>query len=234
MPLALRIFQKDVRGSHRFSRRYSCCNQVFAVGTVHSVGLVDPENRMEAILGFTEALLFVCWALLIALVILEDPLVGPNAFWLTRPYSWRSLLCAKILFVIAFLNLPLLISDCVILTALGLPLDFAHLLLRQLPLIALVIIPFFAFAAISNRLSQFWLFLVIALVLMVAESYAIADKFRYGFQLRQNSGPPSALISVSLCAITAVMIQFARRTNLHARLPGGFIRRQHSRNFLCN
>ncbi len=117
--------------------------------------------------------------MLIALAILEDPLVGDNAFWLTRPYSWCSLLAAKILFVLAFLNLPLLISDIVILKSLSLPFDLPHLLVRQLPLIELTIIPFFAFAAISSRLSQFWLLLVIALVVMAVESFSTAHWFHF-------------------------------------------------------
>ncbi len=173
MPRFLQIFRKDVRRLTPFLLAIFALQAVFAIGTIHSVGFVDTGERLENILGFIEAILFLCWGFLIAIAILEDPLVGDNAFWLTRPYSWRSLFAAKVLFVLTFLNLPLLISDCVILQSLSLPFDLPHLLLRQLPLIALVILPLFAFAAIASRLSQFWLFIVIALVGMAVGSFAI-------------------------------------------------------------
>lgn len=50
-------------------------------------------------------------ALLLAAVVLEDPVVGNRAFWLTRPISGQRLLCAKfLLMATAFVALPLLVT----------------------------------------------------------------------------------------------------------------------------
>src|SRR6185312_16301017 len=47
------------------------------------------------------------WLALIVRVIMEEPQVGDRHFWLTRPYQWKSLLGAKVLFILVFVNLPL-------------------------------------------------------------------------------------------------------------------------------
>ncbi len=60
------------------------------------------------------------WIFLVALLVLQEPLAGENSFWLTRPYSRRSLFLAKFLFILVFLNLPLFLSDCFILQMLHL------------------------------------------------------------------------------------------------------------------
>jgi hypothetical protein len=50
-------------------------------------------------------------ALMVARLIQDEPLVGWNAFWLTRPYSIGSLLAAKLLFVAGALVVAPLIAD---------------------------------------------------------------------------------------------------------------------------
>jgi hypothetical protein len=172
MTQALHIFRKDVRHLAPFIVVTIALQAALAIAAVKTVGQVDDSHRVEAMLALCEVLLPFAWIFVIAMVVLQDPLVRENSFWLTRPYSWRSLLLAKILFALVFLNLPLLISDCLTLQILGLPLDFAHLLLRQLPMLAVVIIPAFAFAANSRNISQFALFLVVLIVAFLVESLA--------------------------------------------------------------
>jgi len=50
-------------------------------------------------------------ALLVARLIHEEPLVGWNAFWLTRPYSTRALVTAKLLFLVVVMVLLPLAAD---------------------------------------------------------------------------------------------------------------------------
>ena len=50
-------------------------------------------------------------ALLVARLVHEEPLVGWNAFWLTRPYSTRALLAAKLLFLLVVMVLIPLVAD---------------------------------------------------------------------------------------------------------------------------
>ena len=52
----------------------------------------------------------VAWYL-IARLIHAETLPGDRQFWITRPYRWQSLLGAKVLFVLVFLNLPMTVAD---------------------------------------------------------------------------------------------------------------------------
>jgi len=61
----------------------------------------------------------IAWLLLITRVIQGESLVGDRQFWVTRPYDWRKLLAAKALFIGAFISVPVLIQDAVILAATG-------------------------------------------------------------------------------------------------------------------
>ena len=54
--------------------------------------------------GTIELLLVVMACFLIARVIHAEAIPRHTQFWLTRPYRWRSLFAAKILFILAFVN----------------------------------------------------------------------------------------------------------------------------------
>src|SRR5437879_9752102 len=75
-----------------------------------------PIDRLDAIYRL---LLPLAWWYLIAAVVHGEPISCDRQFWLTRPYRRGSLLAAKVLFVLVFLNLPMLLADCVILAAHG-------------------------------------------------------------------------------------------------------------------
>ncbi len=92
------------------------------------------------------------WWLAISAAVHGESLVGDRQFWLTRPYSWRSLLGAKLLFLGAFLALPMLLSDCWILAASGFSLTplIPSLLLRQCEVAATLVLPFLIAALTRN------------------------------------------------------------------------------------
>jgi ABC-type transport system involved in multi-copper enzyme maturation permease subunit len=60
--------------------------------------------------GLVVVLLPIAWAFLIVRVIQGEALVGDRQFWITRPYEWKKLLAAKVLFVAFTINVPLLIG----------------------------------------------------------------------------------------------------------------------------
>ena len=67
----------------------------------------------------------VSWWLLITNLVHDERLVGDRQFWLTRPYEWKKLLAAKLLFLLAFLCLPLLFAQSYLLAVAGFsPLSF--------------------------------------------------------------------------------------------------------------
>ena len=168
MTQILRIFRKDVRYLAPFILVVLGLQTALAISQVRAVEIVSERPRIVQFL-VTFLLLPFAWIFLVALLVLQEPLAGENSFWLTRPYSRRSLLVAKFLFILVFLNLPLFLSDCFILDTLHLPVNLGHLVLRQLPLLTVIIVPAFAFACGSRNVSQFSLFCVLFLVALFLE-----------------------------------------------------------------
>lgn len=59
------------------------------------------------------------WCFLVVRVIHGESLVGDRQFWVTRPYEWKKLLAAKIVFVAAFICLPMFVAQEILLTRAG-------------------------------------------------------------------------------------------------------------------
>ena len=109
MHQALHIFKKDVG-----FLRYHIALTLLAAGAFCLMGIFNINGA-----GPTAVILPVTWWFLIAAVIHAEPLPGKGHFWLTRPYQRKSLLYAKALFIVTFVNLPVLIADVVIVHAAG-------------------------------------------------------------------------------------------------------------------
>jgi hypothetical protein len=128
-----------------------------------------PIDRLDSIFRL---LLPLAWWYLIAAVVHEEPILGNRQFWLTRPYRRGSLLAAKVLFVLVFLNLPMLLADCVILAGHGFKAwsYLPGLLFRQLLFLLVWFLPFVALATVTENLKQFLLVLAMipALYLITA------------------------------------------------------------------
>src|SRR5271157_72092 len=99
------------------------------------------------------SLIPLAWWLTIGAAVQAESLAGDRQFWVTRPYSWKSLLAAKLLFAAAFIGLPVLLSDCLTLLANGFnPLTLIPgLLLRQAWLAGVLGLPF-AVAALTRTI----------------------------------------------------------------------------------
>jgi hypothetical protein len=107
--------------------------------------------------GILQLPLLVAWWFLVAAVIHDEALAGNRQFWVTRPYSWKSLLAAKALFVIAFVHIPFLVSDCWIFSIYGFsPASMVpDLLWRQLLLPFSLVLPAAVLAALTRRQREF-------------------------------------------------------------------------------
>jgi uncharacterized membrane protein (UPF0136 family) len=97
------------------------------------------------------------WWFLVSQLIHEESLAGDRQFWVTRPYAWRSLLAAKLLFVVTFVNVPLLAAQVAILAAAGYrPLaGIPQLLWMQFVVAAILLAPAFALGTVTRNLAQF-------------------------------------------------------------------------------
>ncbi len=120
MSQALHIFKKDVRHLRFEIAIAITVTALFAfIETKHALWPVDAVYSRTPASYLALLLLPVAWWMLIGRAIHDEALPGDRQFWITRPYSWRSLLSAKILFILAFINLPMLIAQLVILRAYG-------------------------------------------------------------------------------------------------------------------
>ena len=134
----------------------------------------------------------------------------------TRPYEWKKLLAAKILFVLAFVNLPLLVLDVCLLKAAGFaPMHYAAgLLWMQLMIAFILLLPAATLATVTATVAQVLLvllFLVLYLVSMVVIGQQIPS-----WEFASWDLPTGCLFFVTCVAV--VLLQYARRRTLTSRL----------------
>ena len=108
-------------------------------------------------LWWVEGVLVLTAVYLISRVIHAEPIPGDTQFWITRPYRWQSLLLAKVLFILIFVNGPVLIARVVILIDSGFPLRSAipALLWSQTLMLLGMCLPVAALAAVTADILPF-------------------------------------------------------------------------------
>lgn len=178
MKQILHIFQKDARHYWRESAASIVLMAAYAWYETRgwaaegAVGYDVSAFRLFTsgfLSGLVPVLLPISWALVIVRVIQGESLVGDRQFWVTRPYEWKKLLAAKILFILVVVNLPLLIADIFLLSKAGFPPMhyLTGLLWMQLLIALFVLLTIAALATVTASLLQMCLaILVIALYLI--------------------------------------------------------------------
>ncbi len=165
-------------------------------------------------------LVVVAWAFLILRTSHAECLVGDRQFWVTRPYEWKKLLAAKLLFVLVFVNVPLLILQIFLLLEAGFPITpyVPGLLWLQLLWFLVLICPVATLATVTASIGQFVLgilgvLLYIFAVVSLSSLVPAAGVSRAG-------GFVAALDGVVLGAtsVAVVLWQFARRRTGRSRI----------------
>jgi hypothetical protein len=137
--------------------------------------------------------------------------VGDRQFWITRPYDWKKLLAAKVLFLIVFLYVPLLLAQCAMLAEAGFTpfLSFPGLLRDSRSLTCLLVLPLVVLATVTRNFARMTLAVLGAAVCFIA------------FLLLALNAPPDRiaipheneiefLLALGLCG-AVVVVQYARR-----------------------
>ncbi|HEY6467484.1 MAG TPA: hypothetical protein VIY69_15900 [Candidatus Acidoferrales bacterium] len=143
---------------------------------------------------WTQIVFALAAAYLIARSIQDEPIPGDRQFWITRPYRWKSLLAAKVLFILVFVNLPSLSAQVYLLSRAGFPLahNWDGLVWSQLLNFAVVWLPVAALAALTSSVFSFNnSALVIVAVTFVLQQVAImrtADTHGVGFSRLRGAG----------------------------------------------
>ncbi len=173
-----------------------------------------------------QGLLVLAALYVIARVIHAESLPGTNQFWLSRPYHWRSLLTAKLAFVLLTINLPLFTARAVVLLAQGFsPASFLpKLLWSQAVFCAVICGPAMALAALTPGLVSFALAAILILIageiageVTIAPSPLAARTLVFSEQWIWNSLVAAILIGA---AVVTVVAQYRRRRTLAGRIGG--------------
>ena len=153
-----------------------------------------------------------------------EAIPGDRQFWLTRPYRPMSLLGAKLLFIFAFVNVPIGIAQAVLAVRLGFPLaqEMPGLLWTQVLIFFTAVLPVAALASVTSGLVPF----VLAVLILAATALFGESGARELFPVRLEEGPADWIkllpfgVAVS-CVSTAVLSwQYRARCTLFSRLFG--------------
>lgn len=158
---------------------------------------------------------------LVALVVLQDPLTGPDAFWRTRPISPRLLLASKTVFIAIFVLLPAIVVEMIQLPRTGVPEAWHPRLLGMsaLWLVDSVIIVAVAAAAVGG-LARFTVFLLTTWVAMIFVSIAVyAVLFRghrsdSGILTAEGLGPTMAMLAIGGAVAAIALMLLVRGRSL--------------------
>ena len=146
MAQALQIFKKDVR----YLWREICLLLVLAA----TLGWAE-RHLLDA--WPAELLWLVAANYAIARVLHAEAIPGHNQFWITRPYRWKSLLGAKVLFIALFVNLPLFAAQWYMIASFkfALAANLPGLLWSQVLMVLCFSLPIAALAAITEGIAPF-------------------------------------------------------------------------------
>ena len=209
MRTAILIWRKDLRRfwwevgtTALLAVAYAACD----IAVVHNRGWEGIEPLLGIALGLRGFLLTVA-------LIHEDRLVGDRQFWLTRPMSGKSLLLAKLLFLMTGVLLPLAVMQMVAVVANGLPLvHYIPAILARQVLYLSVLVVLAAVASVTTNLVQAAvgipaLYLFVAVLGMVLSRWMSFDGARPGVPVLQSVW--ALYVAV---AVTACLWQSARRS----------------------
>lgn len=155
-------------------------------------------------------LLLASWWFLIVRLVHSEKLVGDRQFWLTRPYEWKRLLCAKLLFLVAFVHVPLLIAQICLLGFAGFS-PYAHwygLIWLQAMIFFGLLLPAMALAVVTATFGQAILALL-GVALFMAGLMTLATLFS-DESVGVTSEDAQFLVLIVGCAMI-VLLQYSRR-----------------------
>ena len=220
MSQVLHIFRKDVR--HLWIEVSLSWVALALLGRMNWLQ-ASPHNDFRWIYetqSYFVMFVVFAWWIVIARVIQDESLVGDRQFWVTRPYEWKNLLAAKVLFVVAVIYLPALVLYLFLLKLAGYPVlgRVAEILKVTGGTTLFLALPVAAFAVLTRKLSH-WLMIVFGVVLLFFTTAGLT----FYFGESHYSGEEGIYGTLQWTAVLAllcvvILIQYARRRPLRATL----------------
>lgn len=166
--------------------------------------------------GIAVPLTPVSWMFLIVRAVHDESLAGDRQFWVTRPYDWKKLLLAKVLFVFLFVNIPLFLAQVFLLAKAGFhPLAFINgLLWLQLMWTVILLLPTAALAAVTRSIGQ------MLLALLFVALFAIGTSILSTAIPNSDFPSPGASLYLPLLLatmVTVVLLQYSLRKTTQSR-----------------
>jgi len=177
----------------------------------------DESSTSRLLFALVGIALCFCWCFLVVRVIQDESLVGDRQFWLTRPYQRRWLIAAKVLFVIAVVNIPVLIFDIIFLRRFGFSSwhHLAGLLQAQFMLTAVLILPVATISVITESIAQFLLGLF-AVIVYISGLIWMLDQIPSADAGSESPGLMALTVAGSTC-VALIVLQYFRRDTSVAR-----------------
>ena len=160
MRQTIHIFRKDVRQLKPYLIATTACLAASVV-----VDMMSTASRLSQQLSLLHFALVLSWWFTIAAAIQAENPTGDRQFWITRPYSWKSILCAKLLFIVVCIAIPLWIADVLIVAGKGFsPWPILPGILKyEATGCGLFLLPAFVLGGVTRGPRQFMLTLLVAL-----------------------------------------------------------------------
>lgn len=165
---------------------------------------------LAGLAALVKVLMPVSWWILITRVVQGEDLVGDKQWWVTKPYEWGQLLGAKVLFVAAFVVLPLLLAQWVLLARAGFG-AFGQLPGQGYDLLLIAVMLLAPVAALAEVTSSFARLVLTGFgVVLVAIAAAVVLGLTMGDRL--SVGLPDAVPVLVIVGMAAAMVYaYARR-----------------------
>jgi hypothetical protein len=182
----------------------------------HNVNLVTVlMGLLVLVLVF---LITIAWLVLTSRLVHDEELVGDRQFWITRPYTWYSLLGAKVLYLAVFIGIPFLTMQMWLLHHAGMyPTHLVPaLLLNLLWIAAAILLPLLVLAAVTATFIRYISSVLAGVIYLIVVVLTVA----YNWSDRLDAPFLNYLLIPTLLAIllAALFLQYARRKTLIARI----------------
>jgi hypothetical protein len=178
------------------------------------------DQIFRALVSFLFPLILISWLLLVARAVHSEALVGDRQFWITRPYEWKKLMAAKLLFLAAFIYLPFFLMQVILLARAGFsPAHWLPEILLNLVFLSAIILALVAAATVTrNFRSIAVVLLVVAVCLFLIVSASALTGVGSEFSTLPVAAPLASYlidaIALALACAVIVLQYRMRRTEL--------------------